>query len=120
MTADDERIAIADAYLRALLTHDGASVQFHPKAVRYEAGIKTGFSGRHLTRSLTHGPQFRLVAGLREHEWSVEGDNVIVDYLLDAQVFGRRLKPLRIHEVFVIPVEDPRIRRIDVRFSRRR
>jgi len=117
---DDERIAIADAYLQALLTHDGASVPFHPKAVRYEAGIKTGFSGRHLTRSLTHGPQFRLVAGLREHEWSVDGDNVIVDYLLDAQVFGRKLKPLRIHEVFVIPVEDPRIRRIDVRFSRRR
>ncbi len=118
MTATDaERIAVADTYLQALLSRDGASVPFHPKATRKEGGVRTGFSGAHLTRSLTSGPQYKLVKDIREKDWSVDGDNVIVDFLLDVRTFR---KPLRIHETFLIPADDPRIRRIDVKFVLRR
>lgn len=113
---DEERIAVADAYLMALLTHRGAAVAFHPDAVRYEAKIKTGFSGAHLTKSLTSGPQFKLVKGISGQRWSVDGDDVIVDFLLDVRGLP---KPLPVHEVFRIPADDPRIRRIDVSFRRR-
>ena len=113
---DEERIAIADAYVMALLARNGASVSFHPKAVRYEARIKTGFSGPHLTKSLTSGPQYKLVKGISGQQWSVDGDNVIVDFLLDVRGLP---KPLHVHEVFLIPADDPRIRRIDVTFKRR-
>ncbi len=113
---DAERIAIADSYLQALLSRDGASVPFHPKATRQEAGIRTGFSGAHLVRSLTSGPQFKLLNDIRDKEWSVDGDNVVVRFLLDVKTLR---KPLRIHETFLIPADDPRIRRIDVKFKRR-
>ena len=116
MTTDDDRIAIADTYLKALLSHDGASVPFHPKAVRKEAGLRTGFSGSHLTRSLTSGPQYRLVKAIRDKKWSVDGENVVVDYLIDVRGLP---KPVKVHEIFRIPIDDPRIHRIDVRFLRR-
>ncbi len=116
MTTDEERIQIADAYLKALLSRDGASVAFHPKAVRKEAGLRTGFSGPHLTRSLTSGPQYRLVKDISDKKWSVDGDNVIVDFLIDVRGLP---KPVKVHEIFKIPVDDPRIHRIDVRFLRR-
>lgn len=112
---DEERIAVADSYLRALLSRDGASVPFHPKATRREAGIRTGFSGSHLTRSLTSGPQYRLVKSIRDKQWSIDGDDVVVDFLLEARGVP---KPLKIHEVFRIPADDPRIRRIVVQFFR--
>ena len=113
---DEERIAVADAYLKALLSRDGASVPFHPKAVRKEAGLRTGFSGPHLTRSLTSGPQYRLVKGITDKKWSIDGDNVIVDFLIHVRALP---KPLKVHEIFKIPAEDPRIHRVDVRFLRR-
>lgn len=118
MTASDaERIAIADSYLKALLSRDGASVPFHPKAVRKEAGLRTGFSGPHLTRSLTSGPQYKLVKAIRDKNFSVDGDNVLVDFLLESRGVP---KPLHVYETFHIPADDLRIRRIDVRFRRPR
>lgn len=116
MTTDDERIEIADAYLKALLSRDGASVPFHPKATRREAGLRTGFSGAHLTRSLNSGPQYRLVKGISDKKWSIDGDNVTVDFLIDVRGLP---KPLKVHEIFTIPADDPRIRRIVVKFPRR-
>ena len=116
MTSDADRIAIADSYLQALLSRDGASVAFHPNAVRKEAGMRTGFSGRHLTRSLPSGLQYRLVKGISDKKWSVDGDNVIARFLIDVRGIP---KPLKVHEVFKIPADDPRIHRIDVRFLRR-
>ncbi len=114
---DAERIEVADSYLQALLTRDGASVPFHPKAVRTEAGMRTGFSGPHLVRSLTSGPQFKLLKGIRDKEFSVDGDKVIVDFLLDVKGLP---KDLHVYETFLIPADDPRIRRIDVKFRRSR
>lgn len=116
---DGERIAVADAYLQALLSHDGAAVRFHPRAVRFEAGIKTGFSGRQLTRSLEKGWQFRLIRAVRSKEWTVDEERVVVKYDLDAQ-FLKLTFAVHVHEVFWIPRDDLRIFRIDVRFARSR
>ncbi len=114
---DAERIEVADSYLQALLSRDGASVPFHPKAVRKEAGMRTGFSGPHLVRSLTSGPQFKLLKGIRDKAFSVEGDNVVAEFLLDVKGLPREL---HLYETFLIPADDPRIRRIDVKFRRPR
>ncbi|TSD45074.1 hypothetical protein FFI94_002140 [Rhodococcus sp. KBS0724] len=109
---DDPRIAVARAYLDALLSHDGSSVPLAPDAVRHEAGIKTGFSGNHLRRSLSGGPQFRLVRAIRDVEWTVDGENVVAAYLLDAGLFGKNLMTVHVHETFRIPTDDLRIHRI--------
>ena len=114
---DDPRIAVARTYLDALLSHDGNSVPLAPDAVRHEVGIKTGFSGNHLRRSLSGGPQFRLVRAIRDVEWSVDGDNVVAEYLLDAGLFGKNLMTVNVHETFRIPPDDLRIHRITAKIK---
>ena len=51
-----ERIAAAQAYIDALVNHDANNVPFAPDCTRVEVGLKTGFSGDHLRRSLNNGP----------------------------------------------------------------
>ncbi|AOW93693.1 hypothetical protein BFN03_16380 [Rhodococcus sp. WMMA185] len=115
----DDQVDVARAYLDALLSRNGNSVPIEPRAVRYEAGIKTAFSGDHLRRSLSGGPQYRLIRVIRDCTWSVEGDDVTADYLLDAGLFGRTLATVRVVETFRIPRSDLRIHRIDARIRRR-
>ncbi|WP_137725513.1 hypothetical protein [Prescottella subtropica] len=105
----------ARTYVAALLSHDGHTVPYAPDAVRYEVGVKTGRSGNHLRRSLTCGPQFRLIRAIRDEQYRVDGDEVVADYLIDAGLCGRTLVTARIHETFLIPAGDPRIHRIDAR-----
>jgi hypothetical protein len=53
MTATDaERIAAAQAYIDALVSHHGDDVAFAPDCTRIENGLKTGVLGDHLRRSL--------------------------------------------------------------------
>ncbi|MCX5043120.1 hypothetical protein OG921_08055 [Aldersonia sp. NBC_00410] len=111
-----DRIAVARAYIDALVSHDGASVSFAPNAVRYELGVKTGRSGDHLRRSLSRGPQYRVILGVREVEARLDGESVHTEYLLDAGVFGRRLMTVRVIEDFHIPADDPRIHRVEAKF----
>ncbi len=59
----------ARTYVAALLSHDGDSVPYAPGAVRYEVGLKTGFSGNHLRRSLSRGPQFRVIRAIRDESY---------------------------------------------------
>ena len=56
-----QRIAVARAYVDALVSHDPSGVRLHPDCTRVEMGIKTGRSGDHIARSLARGPQFRLI-----------------------------------------------------------
>lgn len=107
------RVDVAQAYLDALLNHDGNLVPIAPNAVRYEVGLKTAFSGNHLRRSLSGGPQYRLIRAVRNVEWTVSGDDVTAEYLLDAGLFGRDLMTVRVIEKFRIPEDDLRIHRVD-------
>lgn len=108
MISDADRIAAAQAYISALASHQGDAVPFAPGCTRTEVGIKTGFSGDHLRRSLTGGPQFRLIASVSTPEFTVDGDTVRARFELSTKpsLFGRRVGA-RVDETFLIPADDP-------------
>jgi hypothetical protein len=47
---------------------------------RIEQGVKNGFSGNHLRRSLNRGPQYRLLAHTSLPDYRVVGDEVHAAY----------------------------------------
>jgi hypothetical protein len=111
--SDEDRIAAAQSYIDALVSHNGDSVPFAPHCVRIEVGIKTGFSGDHLRRSLNSGPQFRLIASATTPEFTVDGDTVRArfDVITRASLAGRRVCA-QVDETFLIPADDARIHHI--------
>jgi hypothetical protein len=108
-----ERIAVAQAYIDALVSHNSDAVQFAPDCTRVEVGLKTGFSGNHLRRSLNRGPQYRVIASTTTPEYTVVGDEVRARYDLVTKpsLAGRRVGA-HLDEVFVIPADDGTIRHI--------
>ena len=118
--SDADRIAAAEAYIDALVSHEGDLVPFAPDCIRLENGLKTGFSGNHLRRSLNRGPQFRLIAAITDREFSVDGDHVHATFTVvtKAKFAGRRVvAPVK--GTFLIPASDGKIRHIRARFSPR-
>lgn len=112
-----ERIAAAQAYIDALLTHDGGSVPFAANCTRVEQGIKNGFSGSHLRRSLIRGPQYRILEAITTPEYTIDGDEVRARYaVLTKFSVGDRRAGARVDETFVIPRSDGLIHHIRVRF----
>lgn len=111
--SDEARIAAANAYIEALVTHQADAVPFTPECVRIEQGVKTGFSGDHLRRSLNNGPQFRLIAAASNRQFRVEGDDVVASFVIEtkAKVAGWRVVA-KVDEKFRIPADDPRIHHI--------
>ncbi|SDD64302.1 hypothetical protein [Rhodococcus tukisamuensis] len=99
---DSAREAVARAYIDALISHDSSAVRFAPRATRVEAGLKTGFSGSQMTWDLAHGPQYRVIQGIRDLEMSESGDVVSTRYLLDAGIAGARLMTVEIVETFEV------------------
>lgn len=122
LVSEESRIAAAQTYVDALVTHDGNRVPFATGCTRIEQGIKNGFSGKHLRRSLNRGPQYRLLADTTPPDYSVDGDVVHAAYavLTKAALGGRRLAA-RVDESFVIPAENSsgraEIQHIKVRFA---
>ncbi len=115
--SDTDRIAIAQGYIDALVSHDGDAVKFAPGCTRIEQGIKTGFSGKHLRRSLSRGPQYRIIGATSTPEYTIVGDEVRATYnVLTKFVVGRRRVAARVDEVFLIPPRDGQIQHITVRF----
>jgi len=114
--ADLTRLAAAQAYIDALVSHDGDSVPFAAGCTRVEQGIKNGFSGNHLRRSLNRGPQYRIIAATTDPEYTVAGDEVRARYtvLTRLSVAGRRAAA-HVDEIFVIP-SDGLIHHIRVEF----
>lgn len=101
---ETERIAAAQAYIDALVSHDANSVPFAPGCTRVEVGLKTGFSGEHLRRSLNRGPQYRVIKSATLPEFTVSGDEVRARFELSTKptLAGRRVGA-RIDETFLIP-----------------
>jgi hypothetical protein len=117
----ESRIAAAQAYIDALVSHDGDSVPFAAGCVRIEQGFKNGFSGNHLRRSLNRGPQYRLLADTTLPDYRLDGDEVHATYhVLTKAGFGGRRLGARVNETFVIPAESTsgkaEIQHISVRF----
>ncbi|BBX41481.1 hypothetical protein [Mycobacterium simiae] len=116
-----DRIAAAQAYIDALVSHVGDAVPFAPRCTRTEQGIKNGFSGNHLRRSLNRGLQYRLIAETTPPDYFIVGDEVRAEYVvLTKAVFGGRKLAARVDETFLIPAESPagqaEIQHIKVRF----
>jgi hypothetical protein len=114
--SEDDRIAAAQSYIDALVSHQADSVPFAPDCVRIEQGIKTGLSGSHLRRSLNRGPQFRIIAGATQPKFSVDGDRVRArfDVITKPSLAGRRVCA-HIDETFLIPAQDGMIHHIQAR-----
>ncbi len=121
VVSEDSRIAAAQAYIDALVSHDGDSVPLAARCTRIEQGVKNGFSGKHLRRSLKRGPQYRFLADTTPPDYRIVGDEVhaVYDVLTKAAFGGRRLAA-RVDETFVIPAEstsgEAEIHHITVRF----
>ncbi len=114
---ESERIAAAQAYIDALVSHDADKVPFAATCTRTEVGLKTGFSGEHLRRSLNRGVQYRVIASASVPEFTVDGDEVRARFELVTKpnIAGRRVGA-RIDETFLIPAsgdtDRPEIHRI--------
>jgi hypothetical protein len=114
--SEADRIAAAQAYIDALVTHDADAVPFAPDCVRVEVGLKSGFSGNHLRRSLNRGPQYRIISATTPPEYTVSGDEVRAVYdVLTKVAFGGRRVASRVDETFVIPEDDGLIHHITAR-----
>lgn len=111
--SDAERIAAAQAYIDALVSHQADAVPFTPDCIRIEMGLKTGRSGDHLRRSLNSGPQFKLIEKTTPPEYSVDGDNIRAkfDVLTKPRLFGWRVCS-HVDETFLIPASDGQIHHI--------
>jgi hypothetical protein len=109
---DEDRIAAAQSYIDALASHRADEVPFAPDCVRIEMGIKTGYSGHHLRRSLNRGPQFRIIEACTPPKFEVDGDRVRAqfDVITKPRLAGRRVCS-HVDETFLIV--DGTIRHID-------
>jgi hypothetical protein len=122
IVSEASRIAAAQSYIDALVSHDGDAVPFAARCTRIEQGIKNGFSGNHLRRSLNRGPQYRFLADTTPPHYRIDGDQVHAAYtVLTKAAFGGRRLAARVNETFVIPAENPsgraEIHHIKVRFQ---
>jgi hypothetical protein len=119
--SEESRIAAAQAYIDALVSHDGDAVPFAARCTRIEQGVKNGFSGNHLRRSLNRGPQYRVIADTTPPDYRIAGDEVhaAYDVLTKAAFAGRRVAG-RFDETFLIPAQSAsgkaEIQHIRVRF----
>ncbi|OBI89008.1 nuclear transport factor 2 family protein [Mycobacterium sp. 1245805.9] len=114
--SEADRIAAAQAYIDALVTHDADAVPFAPDCTRIEVGLKSGFSGNHLRRSLNRGPQYRIISATTTPQYTVSGDEVRAVYdVLTRVSFGGRRVASRVDETFVIPESDGLIHHIRAR-----
>lgn len=113
-------MAAAQAYIDALVSHDSHAIPFTPGCTRIEQGVKTGFSGDHLRRSLNRGLQYRLIGGITTPQFQIDGDQVRARFtvLTKVGVAGRRIAA-DVDETFVIPASDGLIHHIRVRFHPR-
>ncbi|MFP1154825.1 hypothetical protein ACK280_22460 [Mycobacterium sherrisii] len=121
IVSEENRIAAAQAYIDALVSHARDAVPFAAGCTRTEQGIKNGFSGNHLRRSLNRGLQYRLIAETTSPDYSIAGDEVRAEYVvLTKAAFGGRRLAARVDETFLIPAESPtgqaEIQHIKVRF----
>ncbi|QUR69107.1 hypothetical protein [Mycobacterium spongiae] len=121
VVSEEKRIAAAQAYIDALVSHDASAVPFAAGCTRIEQGIKNGFSGSHLRRGLNRGRQYRVIAATTAPQYRIAGDEVhaAYDVLTKATFAGRRIAT-RVNETFVIPAESAsgqaQIHHIRVRF----
>jgi hypothetical protein len=106
--SEAERIAVAQAYIDALASHQADGVAFAPDCTRVEVGLKTGFSGAQMRRDLNRGPQYRVIKAISPVQFTVNGDEIRArfDLATKPSLAGRRVGA-HVDETFLIPASDP-------------
>ena len=118
--SDEQRIAAAEAYVDALVSHDAEAVPFAAGCVRIENGLKTGWSGNHLRRSLNRGPQYRIIAAASDRRFIVVGDHVEATFTIVTKLrLGRHRMVASVRETMLIPASDGLIHHLTVTFKPR-
>jgi hypothetical protein len=116
--SETDRIAAAEAYIDALVSHNADAVPFADGCTRVEVGIKTGFSGNHLRRSLNGGPQYRVICGATGRKFTVNGDEVHATFTIETKaVVGGRRVVANVDETFLIPAADGKIHHIRAKIT---
>jgi hypothetical protein len=116
--SETDRIAAADAYIDALVSHNADAVPFADDCTRIEVGMKTGFSGNHLRRSLNGGRQYRVISGATDRKFSVNGDQVHATFTIETKaVVGGRRVVAHVDETFLIPAADGKIHHIRAKIT---
>jgi hypothetical protein len=116
--SETDRIAAAEAYIDALVSHNADAVPFADDCTRIEVGMKTGFSGNHLRRSLSGGPQYRVICGASDRGFAVDGDQVHATFTIETKVVvGGRRVVARVDETFLIPAADGKIHHIRAKIT---
>jgi hypothetical protein len=90
---DTKLVAAAHTYIAALATHRADNVPFARDCTRIEVGLKTGFSGDHLRRSLNRGLQYRVIESVTTPEFTMEDGKVRAkfDVITKPSLAGRRV-----------------------------
>ena len=118
--SDDQRIAAAQSYVDALVSHDPDPVPFSRDCIRIENGLKTGYSGKHLRRSLNRGPQYRMIDAATARTFTIDGAHVHATFTIVTKMrFGRRRLVASVSETMLIPASDGLIHHLRVTFMPR-
>jgi hypothetical protein len=116
--SDEQRVAAAEAYVDALVSHNARDVPFSPDCIRIENGLKTGFSGNHLRRSLNRGPQYRMIDAATSRTFTIDGAHVHATFTIVTKVrFGGRRLVASVSETMLIPASDGLIHDLRVTFK---
>src|SRR5690606_9980395 len=70
-------VAAATAYLDGILAHNPDNIPLAENAQRWENGINTANNAEKLRYSIKNDIGIKLVTGLRELRWVVEGDQAV-------------------------------------------
>lgn len=111
-------VRAAQAYLDALVSHDGSHVPLAPECWRIENGANTGASGPEIRRRLAD-PVMHIITGYRDVRFTVAGPDVFALYLLDtAETTVHVAERFRVVDAAIVEIEavfhiepTPRVRR---------
>jgi hypothetical protein len=81
-------------------------VPFAPDCTRIEQGVKTGFSGNHLRRSLNRKPQYRVIAATIDRDYTVLADQVRATFTVVTKAALGATRRGPVDEKFLIPASD--------------
>ena len=88
-TPREKVVAACQAYLDALVSHDASAVPLAADCWRVENGADTGASRDAIVKGL-ESPVMKMVAGIDDLRWYVDGDDAAVLFTLRVQAGERR------------------------------
>lgn len=100
------KIATANTYLDALLSHDASKIRLAPNARRTQNGSVTAENAEEIRTSLEPPTPDEVNTGIRDKRWFVAGEHVTAIFLLDTST----LPPSPLHTTTTHLVERFRVR----------